>query len=176
MGLLCAVGSVPVLLLAKPFFIKQQTHTPITHHAEELPLFTNEHEYDRSGDEVEHNFSEVLIHQGIETIEFTLGMVSNPASYLRLWALSLAHSELATVFWEKCMLDTLNMDSFIYCFFGFGIFAGVTFGVLLLMDVLECYLHALRLHWVEFQNKFYKGDGIRFIPYSFKQVIKDSVL
>ena len=74
------------------------------------------------------------------------------------------------------MLDALNKDSFIYSFFGFGLFAGITFAVLLMMDVLECYLHALRLHWVEFQSKFYKGDGIRFLPYSFKQVIKDSTL
>jgi len=174
--LLIAMVSVPVLLLAKPFFLKQQTHTPIQHHTEELPLFIDDDDDHNDHDEEEHNFSEVIIHQGIETIEFTLGMVSNTASYLRLWALSLAHSELATVFWEKCMLDTLNMNSFIYCFFGFGLFAAVTFGVLLMMDVLECYLHALRLHWVEFQNKFYKGDGIRFLPYSFKQVIRDSSL
>jgi V-type H+-transporting ATPase subunit a len=178
-----ALCSIPVLLLGKPLFLRQQSHPPVVHHTEELPLYTDDHNHSSTstssnghGDEEEHNFSEVIIHQGIETIEFTLGMVSNTASYLRLWALSLAHSELATVFWEKCMLDTLNMDSFIYCFFGFTIFAGATFGVLLMMDVLECYLHALRLHWVEFQSKFYKGDGIRFVPYAFKQVIKDSAL
>jgi len=42
---------------------------------------------------------------------------------------------------------------------GFSMLANVTFGVLMCMDVMECFLHSLRLHWVEFQNKFYKGDG-----------------
>merc|ERR1711862_568153 len=122
----------------------------------------------------EHGFGEIVIHQAIETIEFVLGMVSNAASYLRLWALSLAHSELATVFWEKAMLTTLKMN-WVATYFGFAVFAGITFGVLLMMDVLECFLHALRLHWVEFQNKFFKADGIRFAPYSFRQIINDSV-
>merc|ERR1712127_707671 len=163
--LLVAGISVPILLLTKPYFISRDMEA--NHH----------HDDDEEGGEhghEEHSFGEIFIHQAIETIEFVLGMVSNTASYLRLWALSLAHSELATVFWEKAMLATLNMN-FFATFLGFGVFAATTFGVLLMMDVLECFLHALRLHWVEFQNKFFKADGIRFTPYSFRQIINDSV-
>jgi V-type H+-transporting ATPase subunit a len=126
-----------------------------------------------------HAFSEVFIHQLIETIEFVLGTVSNTASYLRLWALSLAHSQLAGVFLENIMTIAYRTDSvgaggpiMWLCFLAFFTF---TFGVLMCMDTLECFLHTLRLHWVEFQNKFYKGTGYKFVPFSFETVLRDEM-
>ena len=68
------------------------------------------------------------------------------------------------------MLGFIQSGNILGMFVGFFLLANITLGVLMGMDLLECALHTLRLHWVEFQSKFYHADGYPFSPYSFKYI------
>lgn len=115
------------------------------------------------------------MHQIIETIEFVLGSISNTASYLRLWALSLAHGQLSKVFLEKTIGGGITSSNILIIVIGMYMFFNITLGVIMGMDSMECFLHALRLQWVEFQGKFYKADGWKFEPLSFATPIQAKV-
>ena len=119
------------------------------------------------------SFTDLIVNQIIETIEYVLGTVSHTASYLRLWALSLAHAQLAKVFFEITLLGSIQSGNIIGMFIGFFLLANITLGVLMGMDLLECALHTLRLHWVEFQSKFFHADGYVFTPFCFKYINND---
>jgi len=133
-------------------------------------------------DEGSHNVGEIFIHQIIETIEFVLGCISNTASYLRLWALSLAHGQLGEVFlqifftqWQGfAPVSEMSPVAATIIFFlvGFG-YMFTILCVLLMMDCLEVFLHTMRLHWVEFMGKFYEGLGVPYKPFSFKAVFDE---
>jgi V-type H+-transporting ATPase subunit a len=173
------VLAVPLMLFPKPFVLlykhkqeqKQKPADYISLHDEEVGASSG-HGHGDHGEEFE--FGEVFIHQIIETIEYVLGTVSHTASYLRIWALSLAHQQLSLVFFQKTLTMGLEMSfpaNGIVLYLMFGAWFGVTLGVLLGMDVLECFLHTLRLHWVEFQSKFYRADGYKFAPFDVKELV-----
>ncbi|WCJ41118.1 V-type proton ATPase 116 kDa subunit a 1 [Euphorbia peplus] len=174
--LLLALIAVPWMLFPKPFILKKM-HTERFQGRSYGLLGTSEDLDMEPGSARSHhddfNFSEIFVHQMIHSIEFVLGAVSNTASYLRLWALSLAHSELSTVFYEKVLLLAWGYDNIAIRLVGLAVFSFATAFILLMMETLSAFLHALRLHWVEFQGKFYHGDGYKFRPFSFALITED---
>ncbi|XP_039203166.1 V-type proton ATPase 116 kDa subunit a1 isoform X3 [Crotalus tigris] len=184
---------IPWMLVAKPLILRQQYlqrkhlgtlnfggirvgNGPTEEDAEIIQhdqLSTHSEEGEEPALEEVFNFGDTVVNQAIHTIEYCLGCISNTASYLRLWALSLAHAQLSEVLWTMVIhlgLSINNLAGSLALFFLFAVFATLTVAILLVMEGLSAFLHALRLHWVEFQNKFYMGAGFKFLPFSFDSI------
>ena len=172
--LLAMLVSVPIMLFPKPFILRKQheeragrgRYSAVQGDEEGATLLAS---HTHGGHEDEFNFGEVFVHQMIHTIEFVLGAVSNTASYLRLWALSLAHSQLSSVFYNKVLMAGLESQSGGGIVVAFAVWAAATIGVLMIMESLSAFLHALRLTWVELNNKFFAGTGYKFTPFTFSR-------
>ncbi|KAI8992299.1 V-type ATPase, V0 complex, 116kDa subunit family [Pilobolus umbonatus] len=180
--LMIAVICVPWMWFGKPLYLKREASK---HHYSSVAADDQENEVQVAGssnveeddeEEEEFDFSEEMIHQTIHTIEFCLNCISNTASYLRLWALSLAHAQLSSVLWDMTLAIWFNMTgpiAVIGLVMGFAMWFTLTLVILLCMEGLSAFLHALRLMWVEFDGKFYHGDGIAFEPFTFSTVLED---
>ncbi|CAG9532743.1 unnamed protein product [Cercopithifilaria johnstoni] len=160
--LILALLCVPVMLLAKPIYLKFK-----------MRKIGDEEVANIDKEKVKLDFTNVMMYQAIHTIEFTLGCISHTASYLRLWALSLAHAQLSEVLWSMVLSNAFSFNAWSsgpILYLISWIYGMLTFAILILMEGLSTFLHALRLHWIEFQSKFYSGHGYSFKPIVFTQM------
>ena len=83
--------------------------------------------------------------------------------------------ELSSVLWDMTLKIWFNMTgamAVVGLVIGFAMWFTLTIGILLCMEGLSAFLHALRLMWVEFDGKFYNGDGINFEPFTFATILE----
>lgn len=108
----------------------------------------------------------VYLGEGVQGLIEIPALFSNTLSYLRLGAVGLASVGLAIVINERLALPFIEKG---------GIFILVGILILILghtiniaLGIIGPFLHAIRLHYVEFFNRFYKGGGKLYRPFGAK--------
>lgn len=108
----------------------------------------------------------LLFVQGPMGIMNMFSMLGNILSYTRIMALALVTSSLALTFNAVASLG-----------WGFPVI-GIVLGALifvggqvfsLLINFISSFVHSLRLHFVEFFDKFYRGGGTKFKPFKIER-------
>lgn len=203
--LLIAVVQVPIMLFLKPFYlrwehnrartlgyrgIREQTRVSalddgdldgsvvrdsMASEGDGVAMLAQD--INESEEHEEFDFSDIMIHQVIHTIEFCLNCISHTASYLRLWALSLAHQQLSIVLWTMTLGGAFETEDptirVIMIVVTFYLWFTLTISILCVMEGTSAMLHSLRLHWVEAMSKHFVGEGIPFLPFSFKTLLEE---
>ena len=106
----------------------------------------------------------IYLGEGIKGVIELPAMISNILSYGRLMAVGLASLSLALVI--------NDLAGKMFASGPVGIFAGILILVLghtinIALGILSPFLHALRLHYVEFFTKFFQGGGKKFKSFGY---------
>jgi len=104
----------------------------------------------------------LLMGEGALALLDIFTLISNVVSYTRLLAIGLSSVGIAMAI-NKIVFDVLMPGGIL------GIIMGVIVLVIghvgnLALGILASFLHSIRLQYVEFFTKFYKGGGVKFTP------------
>ncbi|KAJ5133718.1 hypothetical protein N7526_005083 [Penicillium atrosanguineum] len=104
------------------------------------------------------------IHEGEEHEEFDFSDV-------------MIHQQLSIVLWDMTLGSAFDQESpvirviaIVFCFY---LWFTLSVAILCVMEGTSAMLHSLRLHWVESMSKHFMGEGIPFLPFSFKTLLEE---
>lgn len=94
-------------------------------------------------------------------IEAFISSLSNTISYGRILALAMVHKGFSTA--------AITLSGPFGGIMYFIILPLFTVMIIMMLEGLVVFIHVVRLHWVEFFLKFYKGEGIEYTPFTLKR-------
>lgn len=98
--------------------------------------------------------------EGFSTFfEIAISSVGNTVSYGRILALSLAHGIIGQILATAGEVGATGL-----------VITGIgTIFLIMMLEGLIIFIHTVRLHWVEWFSKFYKGEGTEYKPFKLIQ-------
>lgn len=109
----------------------------------------------------------LVLGEGIQGIIELPSIFTNIISYFRLGAVGLASVGLAMVI-NNDLAGPFMEKGGIFVVVGVLIFI-LGHAVNIALGVIGPFLHSIRLHYVEFFTKFYKGGGMKYVPFGQKE-------
>jgi len=110
-----------------------------------------------------HNTVEYIIETCVEILEIGLSMLANTVSFIRVGAFALSHAGLSIVTYTLAGIVDPAMRSV-------GAIAVIIVGNIFIIgfECLICLIQSMRLEYYEFFSKFFRGDGVGFVPFRLK--------
>ena len=112
----------------------------------------------------------LVIGEGGLAIVEIVSLVANMFSYARIAGVAVAKGATAVAFNTVCMPMIFYADGNIALMIGGAVALFFAHATVFMLGAVSAGIQALRLHYVEWFMKFYKGNGIDFRPFGLRRV------